>query len=137
MSENTFEYIIKQKNEGKALAKKLGLLLGYVAFLGILILLIFFSSPPALFVPLLMISTAITALLIFITWRFVCVEYEVILAEGDISFTAIFGRGFRKRILSLPVLTFTEIGEYTVTVSDESGNIYTCSRSDDSCWFCG
>ena len=119
MSENTFEYIIKQKSEGKVLAKKLGLLLGYVAFFGILILLIFFFSPSPLFVPLLMIATAITALLIFITWRFVCVEYEVIIEEGDMSFTAIFGKGFRKRLLSLPVLSFTEIGEYTDEAYEE------------------
>lgn len=112
MSENSYEYIIKQKSEGKVLAKKLGLLGIYAAFFGILILLIFSFSPYELFVPLILIAVALSALLIFITWRYTCVEYEVIIEGGEISFTTIYGKGFRKRLFSLPVISFTEIGEY-------------------------
>lgn len=112
MSENSYEYIIKQKNEGKALLKKILLFGSYFIFFGILSLLIFFFSPPALFVPLCLIATALTAFYIFVTWRFVFIEYEVIIEGGDILFLILYGGGFRKPLLNLPVNSFSEIGEY-------------------------
>ncbi|MBQ8409550.1 MAG: hypothetical protein IJY39_11885 [Clostridia bacterium] len=99
--------------------KKVVLLCSYLVFFGFLTLLVFFFSPAALFVPLLMIVVALTALLVFLTWRFVCVEYEVIIAGGDILFTAIYGKGFRKKILYMPVNAFSEIGEYDDTAYEE------------------
>lgn len=112
MGEQSYEYIIKQKAEGEALKRRIMLLLGYLIFAGVLLTLILTLSPSALFIPLLMIAAAVTALFIFITWRFVCVEYEVIISAGELMITVIYGKGFRKQILNLPVLSFSEIGEY-------------------------
>lgn len=112
MSDNSYEYIIKQKNEGKVLLKKIALIVLYLLFPIILSILTVAFASPAVFIPLFLLIIAITALLAFITWRFSCVEYEVIIGGGDILFTAIYGKGFRKQILNKGINSFFEIGEY-------------------------
>lgn len=119
MSENSYEYIIKQKNEGAALAKKIGAAAAYVAVAILLSTLSLIFPPPYVRFPLVLLSIALTALLIFITWRFLCVEYEIIIEGGDIIITAIYGRGFRKPLLNLSINSFSEIGEYDDAAFEE------------------
>ena len=112
MTDNSFEYIIKQKNEGSALAKKITAILAYAVFAIILSTLSLLLPPPYVRLPLLLLSLALTALAIFITWRFLCVEFEVIIESGDIIITKIYGKSIRKQVLNLPINSFFEIGEY-------------------------
>ena len=78
----------------------------------ILILLTVAFAPSALYLPIIMLIAAFTAFFAFVSWRFVCVEYEVIIGNGDIIFTAIYGKGFRKQLLNMSINSFSEIGEY-------------------------
>lgn len=112
MAENSFEYIIKQKSEGKILLKKIALIVLYVLFPIILAVLTVAFASPAVFIPLFILIIALTALLAFITWRFASVEYEVIIGGGDIIITTIYGKGFRKLLLNKGINSFSEIGEY-------------------------
>lgn len=112
MTENSFEYIIKQKSEGSALAKKLTAILGYVFLAVLLSTLSLILPPPYVRLPLVLLSLALTALTVFITWRFLCVEFEVILESGDMIITKIYGKSIRKQVLNLSVNSFFEIGEY-------------------------
>jgi hypothetical protein len=112
MADNSYEYIIKRKTEGNILAAKIALILLYVLFPLILAVLTVAFAPPALFTPLILLIIALTALLIFITWRFTSVEYEVVICGGDITITVIYGKGFRKKLLNKSINSFTEIGEY-------------------------
>jgi len=112
VGENSYEYIIKRKTEGKVLLKKIGVGLLYLAFALVLLILINYLSPKELYIPLILISLALTALLIFATWRFTCVEYEVVLGGGDLMITVIYGKGFTKKLLNVPINSILELGEY-------------------------
>ena len=112
MTENSYEYIIKQKTEGKVLLKKAALIISYILFPVILALFAVAFLPSEILFPIILLLIALTAFLVFVTWRFVCVEYEVIIGGGDVIFTVIYGKGFRKRLLNKPINSFFEIGEY-------------------------
>lgn len=134
MSENSFEYIIKQKSEGNSLVKKALAIIGYIAFAVILCTLSIMLPPPYVRFSLVLISVALTALLIFITWRFLCVEFEVIIESGDIIITQIYGKSIRKQLLNLPINAFFEIGEYDDKAYEEVSKLslqknYICISS--------
>ena len=39
-------------------------------------------------------------------------EYEVVLGGGDLMITVIYGKGFTKRLLNIPINSISELGEY-------------------------
>lgn len=119
MFENSCEYIIKQKNEGLALFKKIGLALSYASAAALLSLLDLAFAPEELKLLLLVIILLTIGLAAFITWRFVCIEYEVIISGGEITITTIYGKSVGKTILSKPINSFSEIGEYDEKAYDE------------------
>ena len=106
------EYIVKQKNEGKALAKKIVAVFSYALLAAILIGLIVSLSPIYFVVPFLIIAAAFVAIIIFVSWRFLCIEYEIVIAGGDLMITTVYGRSIRKRTINIGVTSIIEIGEY-------------------------
>ena len=112
MNENTCEYIIKQKAEGIALAKKISLALTYVAVAVLLSVIDLTFAPTSLKGILFVIILLVVAFAAFVTWRFVCIEYEVVIGGGEITFTVIYGKSISKKLLSRPLSSFSEIGEY-------------------------
>lgn len=132
--DNTYEYIIKQKAEGSALVKRILMILAYLALAFILILFTIGFAPVELYVPIIMLSLAFTAFIAFVTWRFVCVEFEVVIGGGDIIITTIYGRGFSKKLLNRQIGGFSEIGEYNDKAYEEISKIslqknYLCLSS--------
>ena len=112
MTDNMHEYIVKQKNEGQTLFKKIALAAAYPLMAILLAIINITVAPEALQLLRNAIIVLFTVLVAFITWRFVCVEYEFIISGGDITVTAIYGKGFRKRLISMSINSFSEIGEY-------------------------
>jgi hypothetical protein len=110
--ENSCEYIIKQKNEGKTLAVKITVILAYTVFFLSFLFLIFFTSPADIFIPLIFALAVVTSILILTTWRFTCVEFEVIITGGELRITKIYGKKFCKHQLNVSVNAIGEIGEY-------------------------
>ena len=108
----TYEYIIKQKNEGKVLLGKIALALSYLLLAAILIFLVITLTPLYVMIPLILLSLAFTALVAFVTWRFLSVEYEVTIGGGDLLITTIYGRSIRRKTVNLSVNSIIEIGEY-------------------------
>lgn len=111
MFENSYEYIIKKKAEGELLFKRISAIVGYAVFFFVLTAFVL-ALIPDLFVPALILICCLTALLIFITWRFLCIEYEILISNGDIVITRLYGKGSRKMIFSSPISSLSEIGEY-------------------------
>ena len=111
MFENSYEYIIKKRVEGELLLKRIAAVVGYATFFLSLTAFIL-AILPSLFVPALILISCLTALLIFITWRFLCIEYEIVIASGDIMITRLYGKGSRKAVFSAAVSSLSEIGEY-------------------------
>ena len=106
------EYIIKPKNEGKTIAKKIALAVSYFIVLAVLIFLIITLTPLYVMLPLILIATAFVALVAVVSWRFVCPEYEIRIGNGDLIVTVIYGRSIRKTLINIPINSISEIGEY-------------------------
>lgn len=112
MDNSIIEYIIKPKNEGKTLLKKALAVVGYTFLTIILALLILALSPPLLYIPFFLVAAAFVALTVFITWKFLCLEYELIIGGGEMTVIVIYGRIITKRLVSIPINSFIQIGAY-------------------------
>lgn len=93
---STYEFVVNQRIEGKWRLARLGLILLYVAFvLGTFLAGITFKVlPPLALVPVF------TWMLVFITWRYVSVEYEYSITSGELTFCKIYGRRSRRKVLT-------------------------------------
>ncbi len=112
MFENSCEYIIKQKNEGAVLFKKIGLASSYAAVAVLLSILNLAFAPEELMLLFFAIIAIIIGVAVFVSWRFVCIEYEVIISGGELTITTIYGKSFSKTMLTKSINAFSEIGEY-------------------------
>ncbi len=134
MESSQLEYIIKRKNEGSLLASRIGLIITYALLFLILAVLIISLSPPILQIPFILLDAAFCAMVIFVTWRFVCPEYELIFGGGEVNITVIYGKSVRKRLLSLPINALYEFGLYDDAVYEKLCNLsiqknYVCVSS--------
>ena len=112
MFENSCEYIIKQKNEGAVLFKKIGLASSYAAVAVLLSILNLAFAPEELMPLFFAIIAIIIGVAVFVSWRFVCIEYEVMISGGELTITTIYGKSFSKTMLTKSINAFSEIGEY-------------------------
>ena len=119
MFSDTCEYIIKQKTEGKVLLMKIGFIAGYVILCSFLCMLTFLYLPKELYIVIFPCIFALTGFTVFVSWRFTCVEYEIVIAGGDITVTLLYGKGISKKLINMPVNTFSEIGEYDDAAYEE------------------
>ena len=109
-SSNYTEYVVAQKSEGIWRTKRILAVCGYVLFsitwltVAVGILMIW---------PLGMLTPLLTWLLVYLTWRYVSVEYEYTMASGTVSFTHIYGRRSRKPIFETKIKEFTKIAPVT------------------------
>jgi len=117
--DNAFEYIIKQKNEGKVLLKKVLLILLYAAIAILLTAVTLAYASIAVFIPMAVFIIALTAALAFVTWRFVSIEYEISIGGGDMIITKIYGKSIRKTLLNIEINSFSEIGVYDDSAYEE------------------
>jgi len=118
------ECIIKRKNQGSALVGRIAAIVGYVLLAILLCVLIIALAPPPLFVPLFLIAAAFVALVVFVTWKFLCVEYEIVIGNGELCASAIYGRSVTRRLLSVTIKDISEIGVY-----DDQAYERLCSMS--------
>ncbi|MBE6555832.1 MAG: hypothetical protein E7663_06360 [Ruminococcaceae bacterium] len=95
---STYEYAVKQRIEGKWLVARIGLIFLYIAA-GLSLLISGFVLK--IILPLLALAPIAICLLIFVTWRYVSVEYEYSITSGILTFTKIFGGRSRKRVLEV------------------------------------
>ena len=128
------EYIIKPRNEGKILVKKISVAVSYFVLLALFIFLIITLTPLYVMIPLILIACAFVALVAIVSWRFVCPEYEIRIGGGDLVVTAIYGKSIRKTLINIPINSVSEIGEYDDGAYDEISKLslqknYLCISS--------
>lgn len=97
---STYEFAVAQKTEGKWLLARIALIVFYVIYP---IVLVLFGMKFSLFVPLLCFIPISLWLIIFITWRFVSVEYEYSTVSGTLTFAKIFGNRSRRRVFEMTI----------------------------------
>ena len=89
---STYEYTVAQKSTGKWKLRKLGMIALYIVFILAWFVFGFWSH---LF-PLLALIPFTTWALVFLTWRYVNVEYEYSMTSGTITFSNVYGNRSRK-----------------------------------------
>ena len=119
MESSVLEYIIKRKNDGSLLRARVFLIIGYILLFLTLISLILCLASPILYIQFFLLAIAFCAIIIFISWRFVCPEYEIILSGGEMTVTVIYGKSIRKRLLCLPINSLLEFGYYDDNVYEK------------------
>ena len=110
-STNYTEYAVRQKAEGKYLARRVLLILLYVAFgLGYFG---FFTIGPIRITPMIAILPIFEWMLIFFTWRYASVEHEYQMASGTITFTDVYGNRTRNKKLECTIKNMVKIAPAT------------------------
>ena len=120
----TSEYIVKQKNEGKVLFKKVGAICAYVLLFAVMCILILALSPELLYLPFFLMAAAFVGVVVFITWKFLSIEFEIVIGNGELRITEIYGRSITRRLVAVEIKAFSEIGEY-----DDAAYEHLCSLS--------
>ncbi len=101
------EHLVTLKEKGLLFPKKVGIIsLGALLAVGITVLGFTVLSQMATLVPFLL---ALVGYGVWYLWRFVSVEYEYSLMQGEISFDVIYGRRLRKSYYSTPVKNMEKI----------------------------
>ena len=94
---STYEFVVRQRIEGKWLLARIAMITLYVCF--VLAWLAFgFNS---IGVPLLALIPVTTWMLVFFTWRYVAVEYEYSITSGELTFSKIYGNRSRRTCLKI------------------------------------
>ncbi len=112
MESGVLEYIVKRKNDGTLLRARVAVIAGYILLFLILSGLILYLAPPLLYIQFFLLNVAFCSLVVFVSWRFVCPEYEIIFSGGEMTVTVIYGKSIRRRLLSLEINTLLEFGYY-------------------------
>lgn len=124
MDTPTLEYIIKQRTQGAVLAKKALAVLGYVVLFAILAVVIILLSAPLFRIPFLLLDLIFCLMVAYVSWRFLCVEYELTFGGGEVVMTVIYGKSIRKKKASVPINSLCEVGIY-----DDGAYEKLCSMS--------
>ena len=119
MSDNSCEYIIKQKSEGKVLYKKASAIFGCVILGAVASSLSMQAPRENLRLTLLLISITVAAFLAFISLKMLSVEYEITIEYKELSVTTIYGRVHRRLTVAIPLSSISEMGEYNDEAYEE------------------
>ena len=95
---STYEFVVRQKIEGKWRFARVGLILLYILFP---LVILFLGMKAQVIAPLLALVPISLWVLIFITWRLVSIEYEYSITSGILTFAKIYGGRSRRKILEL------------------------------------
>ena len=95
---STYEFAVSQKIEGKWLLARIGLVFFYASYVvGLLLLGMRYS----LIAPLLALIPITLWVIVFISWRYVDVDYEYSITSGVLTFSKIFGNRSRRTVLEI------------------------------------
>jgi len=116
---------ILPKVEGRLLLNRILMILLYVGFVGLwLIMGAIFQTYIAYLMALSLVTLCI---LIFFTWRYVSIEYELTIHEGMLGFATIYGGMSRKDLFSCRVRELKVIAPYSGS-GKETADSYAAER---------
>ena len=96
---SAYEYAVKPKRSASLVLRRAGLIIFYMIF----VILWFVFGFATGFFPLLAFIPLSLWVLIFLTWRYVCPEYEYSIVSGEITFATIYGGRSRRTRLSFKI----------------------------------
>ncbi len=132
---NYVEHLVPLEEPKKVLPKKLGIIaLGFLLTV-ILFCLILFSGLQFLGGLILILIFGIAALMWYL-WRFVAVEFEYTILQGEMSFDIIYGRRSRKPFYSAPIRYMEKIASpsspsHASDLAAADKTVFAASRMDN------
>lgn len=96
----TFEYTVSPAGRENTV-KKILFIAAYILFSGILVSVILIWLKAA--IPLIAVVPVIIWLLVWLTWRYACVEYEYSFTSGIMTVSHIYGNKTRKTIQEIAI----------------------------------
>ena len=112
-SNNFVNYGVKKKTDGPLLMRKIFLILGYILFVGIFAAFCFGLILPVKIPPLFALVVIFTCIIVFFTWRYVQIEYEYIILDGEFKMLEIFGSKQMRELCRVRVSAMSSIAPYT------------------------
>ena len=100
------------KSDRKMKTRKLFMILLYIAYVGIWGILFIIPALQTIAAILGVFIAVSLSILIFFTWRFVKIEYELTIHMGQLGFAVIYGGLNRKNLFSCPIRDLKIIAPY-------------------------
>ncbi|MBQ7398188.1 MAG: hypothetical protein IJW09_05120 [Clostridia bacterium] len=109
----TYEYVTSPKKQASYKLKRMLMILAYVVYV-VALLIVGFTT--RLFVPMMALVPLSTWIIVWLTWRYVSVEYEYSMTGGIMTLNKIYGGRSRKKVADIRIKDMTLIapfdGEY-------------------------
>lgn len=106
-------YGVKKKTDGPLLLQRLLLILGYTAFVAVFAAFCFGLILPVKVPPLFAFVILFTCIIVFFTWRYVQIEYEYIILDGEFRMLKIYGSRQMRELCRVRVSAMKAIAPYT------------------------
>ena len=107
--QNTHEYVVSPKKQPIWRLKRALMLLAYAVYVTVLLIV---GLNTKLLVPMMALIPLSTWILVFLTWRYVSVEYEYSLTGGVMTLNKIFGSRSRKKVAEIRVKAMTLVAPF-------------------------
>lgn len=134
-SANHAEHSVLVKPNKKTRLMKLALVLGAVAlFVGVFVVLSIIGLG-GLLLPSSVMIIVVEVFFVWYFWKYTNIEYDYLIATGDLSVTAVYGGRTRKEIFSVKISTASVIDSYSGSPSKEEAEadvVYRCVSSFES-----
>ena len=134
-SANHAEHSVLVKPTGKTKLIKIGLFAAAIAlFVGLFVFLSVIEMD-FLLVPSAVMLVVLEVFGIWYFWKFTSIEYDYVIATGDLTVSAVYGGRSRKELFSVKISTASLIASYEGKPASEEANtelIYNCVGSFDS-----
>jgi uncharacterized membrane protein YphA (DoxX/SURF4 family) len=105
----TYEYVASPQKQASYKLKRLLMILAYIAYVAVLLLIGFNTR---LLIPMLALVPLSTWIIVWLTWRYVSVEYEYSLTGGVMTLNKIYGGRSRKRVAEIRIKDMTLIAPF-------------------------
>ncbi len=134
------EQIVRKKTKGTLLLGKIALISLYSVFAAIGFIISVYAKSIA--APLIILTVAFDAILIFFTWKYTCVEYEYSVLGGEFYLARIYGKASRKELYECSLSRATVIAPYNERHGDKAAKAspakvyYAASeKHSENSWF--
>ena len=107
--QNLYEYVASPKKQPIFRMKRALMVLGYIVYV-VALLIVGFTT--RLLVPMMALVPLSTWILVWLTWRYVAVEYEYSLAGGFMTLNMIYGGRSRKKVAEIRIKDMSMIAPF-------------------------
>ncbi len=101
-------YGVKKKPEGKYRLSRILMITGYIVFA--LAFFVFFATMNIL--PIIALLPVLTWILVFFTWRFVSIEYEYYILDGEFRLTQVYGSKNMRELCRVRISAMDSVAPY-------------------------